>query len=61
VDFKAAEHANFFPTFSQAVSADCDLLQTLDVSTLKFTDVVSGDLSYGNIWDSAVANICANV
>jgi hypothetical protein len=42
----------------KAESGDWDLLQTLDVRTLLFTDVVSGD---GAVWDSAVASICADV
>ena len=57
-DFKLAGHENFFPTTPTAESGDWDLLQTLDVRTLLFTDVVSGD---GAVWDSAVARICADV
>ncbi len=41
--FKLAGHENFFPSTLQALSKDWDLLQTLDVLTLLFTDVVSGD------------------
>jgi hypothetical protein len=51
-DFKTAGHENFFPSISQAVSGDWDLLQTLDVRTILFTDVASGD---GAVWDAAVA------
>ncbi len=57
-DFKLADHENFFPSKPKAESGDWDLLQTLDVRTLLFTVVVSGD---GAVWDSAVASICADV
>jgi hypothetical protein len=57
-DFRLAGHENFFPSKPKAESGDWDLLQTLDVRTLLFTDLVSGD---GTIWDSAVASICADV
>jgi hypothetical protein len=57
-DFKLAGHENFFPSKPKAESGDWDLLQTLDVRTLLFIDVVSGD---GAVWDSAVASICADV